>query len=158
MEKKTHLQEKILERMHDMGLTRRDLAERSGLSVYTIRDVMNMPRKNTPETINRICWALRMTPEELTGDADFFVYNDKEIDNFAENLKMLMAVNFVNQTDLQKTLHFSKGSISLWINGYCKPSPSACVKLAKFFKIEPEDLFVEDLVEVRIRRGNHDKP
>lgn len=59
---------------------------------------------------------------------------------FKDNLKQLRIDKGLGQTELAKTLGFSKGIISLWENGLREPGMFSLIKLAEFFNITIDEL------------------
>lgn len=69
---------------------------------------------------------------------------------FAKNLTQLMKDSGKRQQDLREELGYSSSTLSQWCNGKFIPRPSRVEKLAKYFGVSVDALYVgEDTVAIR---------
>lgn len=69
---------------------------------------------------------------------------------FAKNLTQLMKASGKRQQDLREELGYSSSTLSQWCNGKFIPRPSRVEKLAKYFGVSVDALYVgEDTVAIR---------
>ena len=77
--------EKIKKARHLMGLTQKQLADKSGLSIATIQGYEQGKYKPKFESLCKIAWALDIPLADFTNR--IFDYTDKEIDESLTNLE-----------------------------------------------------------------------
>lgn len=136
------------------GLSHRELSVISGIPYWTIAGWFRKTDPATPSYANKVVIAsvLGIPVDE----PDKFCCIDKDI--LRDNVRLLMAVNFISSRDLAANLGIRESTVTSWWSKKSGISVETIPKIAKFFRVDPDDLFNPDLITVTLHttRGDVD--
>ena len=144
--------EKLAQIRKMSGLTQEELAEKTGLNIVTIQRFEQGRTIPTCKTLNVICEALDVRPQDFIiktlpeGEKDGDAVNEGEqaIVLDVRKLALIRKIRGLSQEAFAKQAGVSIATVQGYEQGRYNPTPSTILKMCNALSIQPEEVMMSD--------------
>lgn len=126
------------------GISGRDLANKTNISVQTISAVRHGRGKLSAESAEKLASVLHCEPDDIDPGYKVTIIVDTPENSFSTNLNTQMIKHNEKVADLAKAIGYAEATVSKWKNNKLFPSDSALYKLAQHYQVNPQQLLGKD--------------